>query len=103
MTRRFALSAEVVRSCDDPAAEMVLPQAVHDHASHEVAGAVVYIGEPVGETSPSVQLRLDRPTFALPISGRSAVSHQYWQKILLGNLNFFLWIAALQDVSVRIE
>ena len=54
----FAADAEVARRGDDAAAQVVLPEAIDDHAGQQVPGPVLGVGDPVGEGGPAVrQLR----------------------------------------------
>ena len=44
---RVALHAEVAGRGDDAAAEVMLPEAIDDHAGEQVPGAVLGVGDPV--------------------------------------------------------
>ena len=60
------MRAEIVGRPHQPLAEMVLPEPVDDHSCQQAAGAVVDVGQPLGQRRPLVgrpehgESRIDR-------------------------------------------
>src|SRR5689334_14905983 len=92
------LSAEIVGRRDQAAAEMVLPEAIHDDAGEQMSGALVGVGDPVGQrgaavTRPGSRWRLDLPVL-LAVGGVL----QHGEEALGGFAFLLVHVAALAEI-----
>src|SRR6202453_4819098 len=96
MRGRLALGAEVVRSADDAATHVMLPETIDDDAGQQMPGTVVHVRDPVGQG----HARLGRFGRAQPVLIAVGMVHQYLHEAGLGDLALLLDLAADQEAYV---
>ena len=80
MRRRLAAGAEVAGRGDDATAEMELPEAIHLDAGQQCAGAVLRVGDPLGQRPAAVRCAAARRRSGFPmlfLVGRSVEHLQH--------------------------
>lgn len=95
---RDAGLAEVVRRRHEAAAEMMLPHAIHRHAGHQCARAVLDIGKPVRERTAAAGIF--RAGWRRPLPARFVrVAHEHLEEALRREGLLLIRVAALENVG----
>ena len=103
MRGQLALQTEIVRRIHNAAPEMMLPQAVGHHPREQVPRAMLGVGKPIGQRTPTET--------GAPIIGRCllprllalAVAHQHLQKALRGLAVFLVRITTFQEIGLLVK
>src|SRR5262245_35203241 len=103
MRRALAAHPEIVRRSNQPLAEMMLPDAIDDHACEQGTGPVFGVRDPRGQGTALVGRvgPIAGSTSFLPVVGRRLSAREYAQKAQLDRNGSIVKVATPEEPARR--
>ena len=101
--RLFALRAKITRRGNNPAAEMMLPETIHDHSRQQLACAGVHICQPIGQGGAFESRVRSRGHSFLPMLFLVRCAHQHLQKPRVRFLLLLVEIASREKPGLIVK